>query len=168
MEFWKSFFELISSIFFLSAAIIGASAFKYKYDANIRDLHIENCKKIREVLNYFTSNDKNNYELFEQAREASYEAELYLHSDIIAFTKKVLDLVNRFEMYTSSLNVLKDEEKIAKTSNKKEDVKEQLLSLKKESLSLYRKHIVQYPKEKLKYWLEEKIQSLFRKNKKTN
>lgn len=161
MEYWKDFFELLSSIFFLIAAIIGMSAFKYKYDSNTRDLYIENSKKIREVLGYIISYGKINPEMYNQARIAFQEASLYLHSDIIAFTEKVLDLIIELEKYGSQLEDLKVGEKRSKIVHLEAKVKEQLWNLNKEALNIYRKHIVQSPIGKLKIWWLEEIKSSF-------
>jgi len=143
MEYWKSIIELISSISILIAAIIGANAFKYKHDSSIRDLYVENCQKIREVLGYVFAKGNINDEMQNQAKCAYQEASIYLHSDIVDFTKTIFDLLCDLEMYVDELEDLPVGPERSKIAKLKRDVTKQLYELNKKSMNVYRQHIVQ-------------------------
>lgn len=172
IEFTKTIIELISSIFILIAAIIGKIAFKYKYDANVRDLYIENCKKIKEVL-LFASSGNITAEIITQIREVKNDAEIYLHKDIIDFVNQVFDSICNKKCYEDKLTGILDEEKRVKIIELSSQESLQISNLLRKTAEVYRKHIVQSPIEKLKIWWLEEINSsfilsLFRKNKKTD
>jgi len=158
MEVFKSFIELLSSIFFLFAAIIGANAFMYKHDSSIRDLYIENCKKIREVLGYVYRSGNINPEMHNLAKEAFQEASIYLHADIIKFTDDVLMLLIKVNCCQSKLDGLEVGPKRSLVCNNQAQYLIELDELNKKSMDVYRKHIVQDSMfKKAKEWLKSDL-----------
>ena len=170
MEYWKSIIEFITSLFFLAAAIIGAGAFKYKNDANIRDLYIENCKKIRKLIKDVCSNGNVSVDVLNQSYDACVEARLYLHPDISEFISKL-----RTYIVTISCNNLRlnkkdiDSEEHTNLINESVNAQIQLSNLYESSIEIYRKHIVQNPTEWFKRQLDQSlILNLFKKNPETS
>ena len=81
-----------------------------------------------------------------------------MHSDIVDFTNKVFDLLVDFESYKYELQDLPIGEERSKLAKLKGDAMKALNRLSKESMSVYRKHIVQESiEDKFKKWLKKEI-----------
>lgn len=157
MEHWKEHFELASSIVFFIATIIGYFAFKYRYDANVRDLYIENCKNLQKILKNFTGSNHVNIELIQEASNVLSESKLYLHSDIINLNEKVLNLLSEYYPISKRLsdNSFLDEETRLNKIHRQSKIELELDDLYKNSYKIYRKHIIQNPIERIKIRLQE-------------
>lgn len=147
MELAKSIIELISSGLILVGIIWGSikakAFFSYKYDAETRNMYIESCKQIRNIMGIIinereaTDNDINQVQVLLQ------DALIFLHEDIANYLHDVCKAMIDLNCYKIDL------EAFYGTENERKEYMERhtqaynkIISLNKQSFLVYRKHIV--------------------------
>ncbi len=118
-------------------------SFKYKHDEHVRNLYIENAKKLdlifKDIFKHANIDDK----YFNLLQEIQKEAMLYLHKDIVQYIEKLRDLIVALHVLKekmSNLNIDKDERnRLIKLHAEK--LKE-ISNLYKDFYKIYRKQII--------------------------
>lgn len=156
MEYLKIFIDIIFSIF-------NNKSSNDKDTENMRNLYVDNYKSFKKNLKTFLGSAQVDIELLQEANNVLSEAKLYLHSDIINLNEKVMNLLGEHYPIDKRLsdNSFEDEEIRLKRIDRRCEIEIELGNLYQNSYKVYRKHIIQYPKEKIKYLLEDLIDSSF-------
>lgn len=147
MELAKSIIDLISSGLVLGGIIWGAwkaaTFFNYKYDSDIRNLYIENCKKIRSIMGKVIScREADNNDIY-QIQTLLQDALIFLHKDIVNYLKNVCDAMISLNCYKIDLEAFYGTDAERKEYfSKHTDAFNRLVDLNKMSFLVYRKHIV--------------------------
>ena len=157
MEFWenaKTILETLVAFGILIAGFSGFKLFKYKVNSEDRKLYLENCLAVRKVLGKIYENgvaDNNDINILSIAYQ---NALIYLEKEISDFVKKILDLVTQLSLIEISQEFPKGEERKKLT----EQMKQILLTLdecNKQSIEIYRHHIVSEPIKDFKNWFKK-------------
>ena len=136
------FIDTIMHITIIIGALWAMFAFKYKYDANVRALYIENSRKMENLFAEFFQTGNVTPETQNIVFEAYREAALYLHKDIVKIISEIKECIIR-------MDVLKMQLKPNVDDNERKRMCEELyeLDLKMSDYSAkltksYRKHIL--------------------------
>lgn len=139
----ENFMNIINFLLSLPRNTFRFLFFEYKQDDSVRNLYIENAKKLKIIYqNYFASmrvDDNTRNLLFEIYDEAS----LYLHRDVVTHIEKVKSLMFEDMSLNASLNGIKDVNKKEELINRLHIISNEINELSKEYLQVYRNHILQ-------------------------
>ena len=147
MENFKNLIELISAgtviVGTIVIAVKAVGFFNYKYDSDIRNLYIENCKKIRAIMGKIISaGEAENSDIY-SAQVLLQDALIFLHKDVANYLKEVCDAIVVLTCYKVDLATHNlPEDKRQEYIDKNEDALNKILDLNKQSFLIYRKHIV--------------------------
>lgn len=147
MEFWenaKIILETCVAFGILIAGVSGFKLFKYKVDSEDRKLYLENCNIVRKVLGKILQYGHAELCDVENLQLAYQNALLYLDKDISAFILKVLEIVIQLHILQASPELPIGEEKTKKAEEIGKLIKE-VDKLNKQSIGIYRKHIIFEP-----------------------
>ena len=147
MELAKSIIDLVSSGLILGGIIWGAfkakAFFSYKYDTEIRNMYIGNCKQARDVMGKVITTREVTNDDFHNIQTLLQDALIFLHKDIANYLKKVCDSMidlNYYKIDLKSFYGTNTERK--EYLSKHTDAFNRLVDLNKQSFLIYRKHIV--------------------------
>lgn len=147
MEDFKNWIELISAVTVIIGTIIvsvkAIGFFNYKYDSDIRNLYVENCKKIRAIMGKIISTGEVENRDVYSAQALLQDALIFLHEDVANYLKEVCDAIVILISYKVALvthNI--PEEKRQEYIGKSTDTLDKISDLNKQSFLIYRKHIV--------------------------
>lgn len=105
-EIAKVILEFLSSLLVFLGIIIaswkGLAFFKYKIDADTRELYINNANEVNKILGYFYANGRVKWEQIFELNNAYRNASLYLHKDVVEF-------IETLRKYLCELTALQDE-----------------------------------------------------------
>lgn len=157
MEFWenaKTILETLVALGILVAGFSGFKLFKYKVNSEDRKLYLENCLVVRKVLGKILQYSNADLEDVETLSIAYQNALLYLDKEISDFVKKVSDLVISLHVMTISPELPVGEER-TKLAEKMEHILSELDECNKQSIEIYRHHIVSEPIKDFKNWFKK-------------
>ncbi len=97
---------LITSICFLIGVILAYFSFKYKLDAETRNLYVKNSEKILNVLKQICANGKASNESLSLLRDAKREAEIYLHKEVYEYIDNLSNKVHNLRLCSLKLERL--------------------------------------------------------------
>ena len=146
MELAKSIIELISSICVLGGVIWMAykavALFHYKYDAEIRNMYIENCRNVRNIMGkVMTTGEIDEFDC-EGIKINLQDAMLFLHEDVVKFVSQVYNIITSLKDNKISLEDTFEGPDRKIRIEKREVARNTLVDLNRKSLLIYRKHIV--------------------------
>lgn len=147
MELAKSIIDLISSGLVLGGIMWGAwkavTFFNYKYDSDIRNLYIENCKKIRSIMGKVISTREADDNDIKLAQTLLQDALIFLHEDIVDYLKNVCNAIIDLNCYKIDLEIFYGTEMERKEYfSRNTNAFNRLVNFNKQSFLVYRKHIV--------------------------
>ncbi len=146
IELAKSIIDLISSIFILGGIIWAAykavALFNYKYDAEIRNMYIQNCKNVRKIMGKVMTTGIVDESDCEEIKRNLQDAMLFLHEDVVNFTFQVYNVITSLKDNIITLEDTFDASVKKEKAEKIYKARNRLVDLNKKSLSIYRKHIV--------------------------
>ena len=155
--------ETLCSLSILIAAVIACMTFKFKLGVDERKLYLDNANKVRKVLSNVIIHARIEDEHLTQIDIAFKEASLYLNNDIVDFIDEIRKSLIRLFCIQIKLVNEEDEEKRNNLCNERTDILTKLVDYSKDSIIIYRKHIVSEPL-KIFYSVQKKIND-FKKEK---
>ena len=155
--------ETLCSLSILIAAVIACMTFKFKLGVDERKLYLDNAKKVRKVLSNMVKYARIEDEYLVQISIAFEEASLYLNKDIVDFIDEIRKSLIRLYCIKIESTNLPVGEKRSKLSGEMSDILTKLVDYSKDSIIIYRKHIVSEPL-KIFYSVQKKIND-FKKEK---
>ena len=117
--------------------------FEYKHDENIRNLYIENAKKLKKIYQKFFTSKQLDNETRILLFEISEEAALYLHKEIVLHIEKVKSLIFEYIALNIKLDRYKETEERKKICDRMYKIDMEIYNHSEEYLQLYRKQIIQ-------------------------
>lgn len=150
----KTILETLVALGILIAGISGFKLFKYKVNSEDRKLYLENCIAVRKVLGKIYENGVADTNDVNTLSIAYQNALLYLDKEISDFVKKVADLVISLHVITISPELPVGEER-TKLAEKMGHILSELDECNKQSIEIYRHHIVSEPIKDFKNWFKK-------------
>ena len=141
----KTILETICCLGVILTAIFALPVFKYKMGAEERKLYLENANKVREVLGFVFQSGRIDDSNLAKLGVALQEASLYLNKDIVEFIDEIHKSLIRLFVIQLKLDKLEVGNERTKLCNEMEKILNSMDNYSKESISIYRKHIVQEP-----------------------
>lgn len=159
--------ETLCSLSILIAAVIACTTFKFKLGVDERKLYLDNANKVREVLGFVYREGNIDDANLCKIGIAFEEASLYLNKDIVDFIDEIRKSLIRLYCIRLELKDLPVGEKRSKLCDEMGTILIKLGDYSKESIIIYRKHIVSEPlevfykvKKKLNDFKKENIQGI--------
>ena len=116
--------------------------FEYKHDKDVRNLYIEHAKKLDKIFSLHYAHTIMPDEMRQLLFEASKEATLYLHKDIVKLMEELQNLLFELDNTYFSLEGLPVCEKRNKICDEQYDLKMKIHDIQKNYLIIYRKQIL--------------------------
>ncbi len=157
MGFWenaKTILETLVALGILIAGFSGFKLFKYKVNSEDRKLYLENCLAVRKVLGKIYENGVADNNDINTLSIAYQNALIYLDKEISDFVKKVSDLVISLYGINISPELPVGEER-TKLAEKMKHILLELDECNKQSIEIYRHHIVSEPIKDFKNWFKK-------------
>lgn len=146
MEMTKSIIDLLSSFCVLGGVLLAAykaiALFNYKYDAEIRNMYIENCRNVRNIMGKIMITGVIDESDCEEIKRNLQDAMLFLHEDVVKFVSQVYNVITSLKDNEITLEDTYDEPVRKIKIERSEIARNTLVELNKKSLLVYRKHIV--------------------------
>lgn len=145
----KTILEAICCFGVILTAIVALPVFKYKVGAEERKLYLENANKVREVLGYVFQSGRIDDSNLAKLGVALQEASLYLNKDIVEFIDEIHKSLIRLFVIQLKLDKLEVGDERTKLCDEMEKILNSMDNYSKESIAIYRKHIVHEPVDKI-------------------
>ena len=109
-EIVKVILEFLSSLLVFIGIIIaswkGFAFFKYKIDADTRELYINNANEVSKILGHFYAKGRIEWEQIFELNNAYRNASLYLHKDVVEFIETLRSYLCKLIVLESKLENL--------------------------------------------------------------
>lgn len=156
------FIDVIMHITIIFGTLWAIFAFKYKYDANVRALYIENSRKMENLFAEFFQTGNVTPETQNIVFEAYREATLYLHKDIVKIISDIKECIIKMDVLKMRLEPTIDDNERKRICDELYELDLKMSDYSAKLTKSYRKHILndginlEELKEKLKSFSKNK------------